>query len=291
MRARISNLSSLVDFECAARWQSIKLAAKELNKSPSAVSQQIKLLEQQLGFELFERKTRQINLTEKGVQFSATAHHLLKELDHAILALQAEQSTSVLRISCIHSFAMKWLVARVPSFAQNNPEVDVHIESSHKKAELENDEIDIAIRYAKIGTYPETKLIRRERLIAVYSPKLTAEQLTPEDLTRFPLLVENSRALWVKWMQINACLEGRHKFTQNFGHSGLLVQAAVSGYGIALAPETIALDDLKAGNLVRLLSEPLLSDYGYFFLTNPRVDQLPKTISFRKWIEAELSLI
>jgi len=291
MRARISNLSSLVDFECAAHWQSIKLAAKELNKTPSAVSQQIKLLEQQLGFDLFERKTRQINLTEKGIQFSATAYRLLKELDEDILALQQAANDNLLRVSCIHAFAMKWLMAHLPSYIAQNPEIDVHIDSSHKIANLENGDCDIAIRYAEIDNYPSTDLIRRERLIAVYNPKLTDQTLTATDLHRFPLLFENSRAHWVKWMQLNECIDGTHQFAQSFGHSGLLVQAAVSGAGIALAPETIAHDDLIAGSLKKVEGQPIPSEYGYFFLASRQTAPLEKSKNFRGWIENELAQI
>ena len=109
----LRSLSGLIDFDCAARWGSFKLAARELHKTPAAVSLQVKQLEENVGFALFVRHPRHIALTEKGQELAITTSGMLADLRAKVAALQRGDEEAVLRISTTHSFAIKWLVPRI----------------------------------------------------------------------------------------------------------------------------------------------------------------------------------
>lgn len=287
MHFPVHNLSALIDFECAARLLSIKHAAKELNKTPSAVSQQIKLLEQQLGFALFERRTRQIHLTEKGKELVIVARQSLEDLKQKISELQEDDRSNRLVVSCIHSFAMKWLVKRIGQFTAQYPDIDVQIDSSNKLANLNHD-TDIAIRYAPLERGKAHPMLLREELIVVHGRQLSETPIGLEDLCQHPLIYENSKANWLHWLQLNGLAQQNHHLSQSYGNAGLLVQAAVAGAGVALVPKTIAYDDIEAGNLLIVDGQRLMSSYGYFFMTGPLSQGLDKVQHFQDWIAIEL---
>jgi LysR family glycine cleavage system transcriptional activator len=188
----LRSLSGLLDFECAARWGSFKLAARELHKTPSAVSLQVKQLEEALGFPLFVRHARHIALTAKGQELATSVGRMLGDLHARIAALQRGDEEAVLRISTTHSLAIKWLVPRMPRFTKRHPELDIRIDSNDTPVDIEDDGVDVAIRYGPVRD-GDASMLFRERLVPVYSPDLLAPGQTDlglADLTRFALLCE-----------------------------------------------------------------------------------------------------
>ena len=186
----VRSLSGLIDFDCAARWGSFKLAAQELHKTPAAISQQVKHLEESVGFALFIRHARHITLTEKGQELAISVGRMLGELRAKVGALQRGNEESILRISTTHSFAIKWLVPRMHRFTKLYPELDIRLDSNDAPVNLEDDSADVAVRYGPVSD-GDPALLFRERLIAVYSPDLLApgqSELTLADLPNFPLL-------------------------------------------------------------------------------------------------------
>ena len=147
----LRSLSGLIDFDCAARWGSFKLAAQELHKTPAAISQQIKHLEESVGFALFIRHPRHITLTAKGQELSITVRRMLGDLRAKIGALQGGDEESILRISTTHSFAIKWLVPRMHRFTKLYPELDIRIDSNDAPVDLEDDSTDVAVRYGPVS--------------------------------------------------------------------------------------------------------------------------------------------
>jgi LysR family transcriptional regulator, glycine cleavage system transcriptional activator len=169
----LRSLSGLIDFECAARWGSFKLAARELHKTPAAVSLQVKQLEEAVGFPLFVRHPRHIALTAKGEELSIAVGRMLGDLRAKVAALQRGDEESVLRISTTHSFAIKWLVPRMHRFTKLYPELDIRIDSNDAPVDLEADTTDVAVRYGPVREGDSSTLFR-ERLVPVYSPELLA---------------------------------------------------------------------------------------------------------------------
>ncbi len=137
----------MIDFDSAARWSSFKLAAQELHKTAAAVSQQIKQLEQELGFALFIRYPRRIALTEKGEELAVTVARTLADLRAKVAGLRDGDEERILRISTTHSFAIKCLVPRMGGFTRLYPELDVRLDVGDHKVNLDDDSTDVAIRY------------------------------------------------------------------------------------------------------------------------------------------------
>ncbi len=286
----LRSLSGLLDFEAAARWGSFKLAAQELHKTPAAVSQQVKQLEQALGFALFVRHPRHIAPTAKGQELAIAVGRMLGELRAKVSALQRGDEEAVLRISTTHSFAIKWLVPRMPRFTKLHPELELRLDSNDAQVDIADDAVDVAIRYGPVKD-GDPALLFRERLVPVYSPELLAPgepELGLADLGRFPLLCERTPEAWLQLLQENRALKGRYDFSRVFTHWGVQAQAAVAGQGIALVPYGIAFQDILAGSLRVLPCRSAPFGNGYRLLVNPHKEGMTKVQYFRDWIRAEM---
>ncbi|WP_038491668.1 LysR substrate-binding domain-containing protein [Janthinobacterium agaricidamnosum] len=287
----LRSLSGLLDFECAARWSSFKLAAQELHKTPAAVSQQIRQLEEELGFALFIRHPRQVSVTDKGRELAFTVSRMLRDLQAKVEALQGGGEENTLRISSTHSFAIKWLVPRMPGFTRLYPELDLRIDSSDSLANLEDDSTDVAIRHGPIDD-GDPALLFREQLVAVYSPALLAPgrgELTLADLAHLPLLYEQSTEAWLRFLNVNRVAAAGHDFSRRFSHSGVLAQSAVAGQGVALSGYAVVYEDILQGRLKLIAANSLPHGGGYRFLVNPGKRGMPKIERFRAWMVDEMA--
>lgn len=286
----LRSLSGLIDFECAARWGSFKLAARELHKTPAAVSLQVKQLEEAVGFALFVRHPRHIALTAKGQELSIGVARMLGDLRGKVAALQRGDEEAVLRISTTHSFAIKWLVPRMPRFTKRHPELDLRIDSNDTPVDIEDDAVDVAIRFGPVKD-GDPALLFRERLVPVYSPELLApgqDALGLADLARFPLLCERTPEAWLQLLNENRLLQADYDFSRTYSHWGVLAQAAVAGQGIGLVPYGIAFEDIRAGSLRQLACRSAAFGLGYRLLVNPHKEAMTKIQHFRAWIVAEM---
>ncbi|PRC95013.1 LysR substrate-binding domain-containing protein [Solimicrobium silvestre] len=296
MSKPLRSLSGLIDFECAARWCSFKLAARELNKTPAAISQQIKQLEQTLGFALFTRQTRQLVITEKGQELASAVAKHLRELNAKVAALQTTNEEHVLRISTTHSFAMKWLTPRLHRFVERHPELDIRIESNDALVNLNDSSYDVAIRYSKIQDTADAAPLLREKLVVVYSPALLKKTVSTKksatqsliSLLKFPLLFEGTPENWLRLLKENRIPDAHYDFSHGYSHSGLLVQAAVAAHGVALAPYSIAYEDIRKGALIIAPFKRLTSQYGYRVLYRAEEEPSLKTKLFDAWLHEEV---
>ncbi|MEJ7804636.1 MAG: LysR substrate-binding domain-containing protein [Telluria sp.] len=287
---QLRSLSGLLDFDCAARWGSFKLAAQELHKTPAAISQQVKHLEEMVGFALFIRHPRHITLTEKGQELAISVGRMLGELRAKIGALQSGDEESVLRISTTHSFAIKWLVPRMHRFTKLYPELDIRLDSNDAPVNLDDDSTDVAVRYGPVSD-GDPDMLFRERLIAVYSPELLRpgqSEITLADLPSFPLLYEKTPESWLQLLNENKA-KGKYDFSRGYSHWGVLAQAAVAGQGIALVAYGIAFQDILKGSLRKINCRSAPFGSGYRFLVNPRKEKMPKVQRFRAWLVAEMN--
>ncbi|TFW33050.1 LysR substrate-binding domain-containing protein [Massilia horti] len=286
----LRSLSGLIDFDCAARWGSFKLAASELHKTPAAVSLQVRHLEESVGFPLFVRHPRHITLTAKGQELAIVVARMLADLRTKVGALQRGDEEAVLRISTTHSFAIKWLVPRMHRFTKQYPELDIRIDSNDSPVDLEADSTDVAVRYGPVRDGDPTVLFR-EQLVPVYSPELLEPgqaELTLADLPKYRLLVEKSPENWLLLLNENKALEAKYDFSRGYSHWGVLVQAAVAGQGVALVPYGIACQDIQTGALRQIACKSAAFGSGYRFLVNPQKENMTKVLHFRDWIVAEM---
>ena len=290
MSGPLRSLSGLVDFDCAARWGSFKLAAQELHKTPAAVSLQIKQLEEATGFALFIRHPRQVTLTEKGQDLAVAVAKFLGDLQGKVAALQGHDEEKVLRISTTHSFAIKWLVPRIGDFTKTYPDIDIRIDSNDKLVDLDDASIDIAIRFG-LADLADPALVFAERMVAVYSPALLPpgqEALTLADLPRFPLIYGDTTETWIQLLRENRVLKGDYHFARGYSNAAVRAQAALAGQGISIVSYTAAYQDVLNGDLRMIDCRSGPCEYGYRFLVNRRKAGMAKVVRFRAWLTEEM---
>jgi LysR family glycine cleavage system transcriptional activator len=290
MIQRLNNISALVDFECAARWKSFKAAALELNKTPAAVSQQIRHLEDLLGFALFERHPRAVSLTDKGRELAVTATQVLKTLNRTIDDLRSQRDEAILRLSTTHSFAMKWLIPRMYRFTERHPDFDIRVESTDKVVSLEDGTCDVAIRHSQLSSAPDAGVLFPDHLVVVCRPDLVTTVSGKPSLDRLleqPLLYEDTSEAWLRLLAANGVVNRPLTLSRRYSHAALLVQAAVAGMGVALVPFSLAYEDLQREHLMLCPCMPAPATYGYRLLCDPSRSATRSVILFSDWIREE----
>jgi LysR family glycine cleavage system transcriptional activator len=291
MTKPLRSLSGLLDFDCAARWGSFKLAAQELHKTPAAISLQVKQLEEALGFALFVRHPRHITLTEKGQEFAATVRRTLAELNTKVAALQGGDEEKILRLSTTHSLAIKWLVPRIARFTKLYPELDIRIDSSDTIANMEDGSTDIALRtYSVVAGDPDLLFV--DRLVAVYSPSLLKPgetEITVADLERYPLLHEFTTDTWIALLRQNNALKGQYQFSRSYTNFAVMVQSALAGQGIALVSYAIASEDIRSGALRMVDCDSAPYERGYRIIVARNKRGMSKVTHFCDWLREEVA--
>ena len=293
----LRTLSGLIDFAIAARHGSFRLAAEELHKTPAAVSQQIRQLEESLGFKLFNRFARHVTLTERGEELARTVAHLLDELRAKVAALQADDEATILKVTTTHSFAIKWLVPRLHIFTRRHPDLDVRVLPDDAVVSVEDGTADIALRVGAIAGTQEVHY--DEKLVVVCSPSLgeegawKARERAPRiaELVRFPLLYSDDPQRWRQILAREGQDEAHARFGRSYSHGGILVQAAVAGLGVALAPYSLAYEDLERGNLIAADCAPLDSGFRYRLIHGLDRGNVRKIQLFRAWIAEEIAAL
>ncbi|WP_133646045.1 LysR substrate-binding domain-containing protein [Paraburkholderia flava] len=259
---RLPPLNALRSFEAAGRLQSLSKAADELCVTHSAITQQIRVLEDYLGQKLFERNGRSLQMTPRARHYLVDVASCLGRLTEATMQMTDETSTRVIRINTSASFAHGWLIPRLASFQALHADIDVQVVVS---AELGIDHIDesndaVVRRYEpnlrRYG-YMSRPLIPN-RAIAVCSPRLPdlARLREPADLRSAKLLHYTGIVeAWQYWFLCAGVPTGETLGGRYFDQFFLLVQAAISGLGIGLAPQAIVADDIEQKRLVQLFPD------------------------------------
>ena len=287
-------LHALAAFEAAARSLSFAKAAKELCVTPSAVSHRIRLLEQHYGVRLFLRESRTLALTEEGRIFLESVLDVL-----SILQGTASRIANTLRkqvtINVAHSFANKWLVERLDSFHQHQPHVDLQIRalkitSLNRLLDLRSGEVDVAIRYGRANDWEGFQSIElmQVELFPVCSPEYLAKLGTmssPADVAR-GILLHSEREPWQLWFDAAAVNTALPRQGPTFSDAALLLSAAISGQGIALARDVLVRRDLAAGRVVRLSDLGVASSSAYYAVILRRTVR-PEVDDFVKWLVRE----
>ena len=292
MRYRLKSLSGLLAFDAAARHGSLTLAARELGRTQSAVSQQVKLLEDQIGVPLFVRRPREILLTAAGRKLAATLESALGDIDRSVADITRREEKNVIRLTVYHSFAIHWLIPRLQKFSLLHPEIDVRVNADDRVVDLVAEGYDLAVRIAWRMRPPDgVTALRHESFMPVYAPSLSPDRdLTKYDIGRFPLLGYNDGRYWRGWMAENEVAYDAPNFGKTYSHSGLLVQAAIVGTGIGMAPLTTAVEALISGRLKCVKSKPLAVDQ-IFYLVEAQTPPPANVQIFSDWIRAEMAVM
>jgi LysR family transcriptional regulator, glycine cleavage system transcriptional activator len=296
MRRRLPPLNSLRAFEVVARHQSFSAAAKELNVTAAAVSQQVKALEGHLGRKLLRRRSGGYSLTPDALAGLKSLRDGFEQLSSAVAAMSSG-GQRVLTVSAVPSFAAGWLVPRLERFRQQCPDVDILLHASEELVDLEQSRVDVGIRYGT-GNYPGliSERLFVDEIFPVYSPRILKGQASlkqPSDLRGRPLLHTEwtpERGQWPGWTEwLRAAGVTGIDVTKGlrFSDGALAIQAAVGGQGVALGSKALTLEHLAAGRLVRPFKLSLVTDFAYYVAcTKSRADE-PDVVAFRRWLIAE----
>lgn len=253
---RLPPLASLRAFEAAARHMSFKKAAEELAVTPTAISHQIKLLEKILGLKLFQRRTRQVLMTEAGQQLLPSLREGFDLMAGAVERIAAHRAHPSVVITTTTAFAAHWLIPRLTTFRQRHPEIALSVLASDDIINLEAGKADLAIRLSSSRPAErEAKPLFSDRFTLVASP--TLKVTIPADLERTPLIEfdwhrpQADMPSWLKWLTA----AGLDRLTLSpqlrFNEESHAFQAAIAGQGVALFSLAIADDALRRGILVQ----------------------------------------
>lgn len=288
MRRRLPPLNSLRAFESAARLLSFTKAADELAVTQSAVSHQVTALEEWAGVPLFKRQGRAVVLTEAAVKFLPSVSTALDQLALAGRKLQAVDPThGWLTVAVMPSFAAKWLVPRLSDFHDKNPDMDVWIATFEAQTGALGSDVDLAIRYGR-GDWPGLTSVKilAEELFPVCAPKLAPTLRVPADLMRATLLHDELREDWSMWFRAANLTATDPARGPGFDDSGLLIQAAIEGLGVALGRSVLVKGDLDAGRLKRPFDIAIPAEFAYYLVYPPDLENAPKIEVFRSWLLA-----
>ncbi|EJN01435.1 LysR substrate-binding domain-containing protein [Herbaspirillum sp. YR522] len=248
-------LNAIRAFMAAARHQSFTLAALELNVTHGAISRQIKNLETYLGMPLFERRIRQVLLTERGRQFFEEASPALEQLGAAARRVMQHAPTRAVSINVRPSFAVRWLIPHLSGFVERYPGIEPQVATSVATVARAPGPFDIAIRRGETN-WPETLKLQRfmeDELLLVASPQLLKNTPLPDiqAIGAHTLLLSHSRRSdWDEFKRLTGMKRSRRQPTLHFDHVHFVLQAAVDGLGLALSPVSLADNDLRSGRLV-----------------------------------------
>lgn len=296
MIAYLPPIQTLRAFEAAARHLSYSRAAQELSLTHGAISQHIARLEQDLdGVRLFVRQGQRMILTDAGQLLVLEVREGLNTLAQAFNNARARprrpSASSPLTISVLPSLAARWLVPKLADFQKDHPHVDIAIRPTAALAALDGrDGIDLAIRYGP-GEWPGLRVVKLMKSIVfpVCAPELLAEKplATPADLLGMPLL-RSPRQKWRPWFQAAGLDWPEPSQGTLYDDSGLLLQAAAAGQGIALARGVLAADELATGRLVRV-GQVAMEDSASWFLVwrEPLLCAAADFEALLNWLQAQ----
>lgn len=273
MRRSLPPLAALRAFEAAGRRLSFRGAADELGVTPTAISHQIRLLEQTLGLRLFHRETRRVRLTAEGAVLLPVLRDGFDAFADAIDQIRGRPSAGLLTLSAPTAFVAKWLVPRLGDFRAAHPGCDLRLHASDRLVDFARDGVDVAVRYGP-GRYPGLDAHRLvvDRVAPACSPRLAVR--SESDLASHPLLhfewpdLTDETPTWLVWLRKAGITDVDGGAGTRFSDEGHVIQAAIAGQGIALLSVVLAADDLASGALVQPFG-PVLDAHPYW-VVHPR---------------------
>ncbi|MDB5566796.1 MAG: transcriptional regulator, LysR family [Tardiphaga sp.] len=295
MSARLPSLNGLRAFEAAARHLSFTNAAAELNVTQTAISHQIRRLEEELGIRLFIRQNRALALTPQARDYLPGVRAAFNDLRLATDRLLRKDNDHVLTVSTLASLAAKWLLPRLSAFQEAHPDIDVRITTSTSMVDFKNGDVDAAIRYGR-GRWPGLRAdwLTADQLFPVCSPALLQGDRplrTPEDLVHHTLLhssggYDDDWRLWLTAAGLPTDISKQPGLS--FDMIFMTLQAAIDGLGVAVGRTTYVEGDLAKGRLVVPFKISLPADAGFYLVSPEAAANTPKLKAFREWLLASV---
>lgn len=291
--SRLPPLDLLATFESAARHLSFTKAGAERFLTQSAISRQIRALEEELGVALFARAHRALTLTEHGRRLYEICSAMLAQLRVAVAQIREPSARQVLTVTTTPGIASLWLIPRLPLFTLAHPGIDVRIDATVRWHDLKVDGFDLAIRYDRVGSGPGTPL-GRESMQPVCNPQLLRDKArplkTPSDLrlhTLLQVVIPSGSSMpleWDPWLHAVGCADLRPAATLSFSNYDEAIVAALTGQGVALGRRPLIDGLLKSRKLVAPFKGAIASPRGYFLETSPDARAKPAVQAFERWV-------
>lgn len=280
-------LKPLISFRAAARHSSFTKAAHELNLTHGAVSRAVKQLEEYFGFELFQRRNRGLFLTGKGRELAHAVEDILQQLEKRSEAIRQNESKRRLSVSCEPSLAMRWLMPKLDEFRSISPKIDIHLSTGGGPIDLTSEGAHLAIRRSDFTwpSYYHCTVLGKERIGPVCSPAYWKKyKNTPKVI----LHTRTRPEAWSDWRKLSTSFPdvGSEKY---FDHFYFSLQAATTGFGMAIGPEPMVQEDIKRGLLIAPFGlKTTLVDYVVLSIEPPEKNR--QINCFIEWIKSELAL-
>ena len=287
-------MAALRAFEVSSRHLSFTKAADELFITQSAVSHQIRHIEELWDFKLFQRQGRRLIITKEGQLIVPIVREFLESMNRVLNEITNTETRSSIRVSLVQSFAVKWLVPRLGKFNELYPDISIWISTSDDLVNFGKDEVDIAIRLGR-GEWPGLHVdpMLQEYVFPVCSPDFLRRLTPPEkpaDLVHYPLLYRHSFDICPRWrdwfrdagITIKSLPRGSH-----FPDTSMSVQAATDNQGIALARSAHVEKDLASNRLIKLFNVYSKSPVSYYIVCPHKVVTQPRIAAFRNWLLEE----
>jgi DNA-binding transcriptional LysR family regulator len=296
--SRLPALDLLVGFESAARHLSFTKAGEELFLTQSAVSRQIKELEEQLGVELFQRRHRALALTGAGKSFYASAAQVLTTMRAATEQLRTQAGKKGLSVTTTNSFAALWLIPRLAGFTRTHPGVDVRIMAETRVQDLDRDGLDVAVRHGPASLAGSNAVrLMGERVFPVCSPKLLKDKSKPlrepQDLRYHCLLQYDDPEgrhpwlHWKTWLEVERIADLRPAGTLSFSGYEQIIPAAIAGHGVALGRSPLVKDLIASGELVAPFKSSADPSRAYYAVVSKSAEGRPEVAEFVVWLRQE----
>jgi LysR family transcriptional regulator, glycine cleavage system transcriptional activator len=290
----LPSLNALLAFEAAARHGSFTRAAAELCVTQTAVSHQVKALEEELGVTLFKRTPQRVALTPAGRAWASELSLIFGRLRAVNLTLRRSIATERphVSVSIVPSFGARWLVPRLGRFFQEHPDVDVRLSANERLVDFALEPVDIGIRYGS-GRYPGLTVskLAEDSLVVVAAPTLLAKArlATPRDLERHSLLHDDHPNAWEQWFLARKMRVPQQAPMNEFTDSAMLVEAVILGQGVGLSRWSLVADEIRAGRVQLAFPRipPMPTGLAYY-LVSPRENLRRREVAaFREWVLRE----
>lgn len=298
MARRLPPLKAVRAFEAAARHSGFAAAADELAVTPSAISQQVKTLEDWLGVSLFDRHARGLSPTAAALRYLPALSDALDRIEQASREAASGGTARALTITCLASFGAQWLTPRLHRFTGRHPDIDVMLATFDRIVDLEREPVDIAIRYGSTE-YPRLRVeeLLRERIGVVCSPDLRDHPVHPirdyGDLAHHVLLHDadgrdGDPLTWTGFLARVGAAGFEAARGPRFSDSHMMGQACLAGRGVMLGRSVLVADALENGTLVAPFGLPVESTMRYRLVMRRDALRDKRVAAFRAWIYEEL---
>lgn len=292
MKRICPTIQELLAFDAVARHESLTQAANELCISVSGVSKQIAGLEAFVGKLLLKKNGRGVQLTTAGLDYWRRISKSLRMIETATTEVRRDKgNSSLLVLACVPTFLSKWLIPRLPDFSRFYPDVTFVFKEHVGLSSAFPTDVDAVISHG-LGNWPDvtTEYIAGQEFVCIYSPCLlkNGEAIRkPKDLVGYPLLhLENPTLAWKKWANDYGIEEEKTQRGLRFAQYSAVIQAVMSGLGIALVPRFLVNAQLQDGRAIAF-SSFCYEDQGHYICFRTEKLERPILSAFRLWLREQ----